>query len=190
MAQSLDPQIVNPILTSFIEEMIVTKGNIAASKPFEVATKPIVEYEDRMRISASDKFDVAVYVASSSFYLNKGDMESGRSARGAIVLYMDTEVADKMFKAAGLKVPYDEDDESMLALCCDFFKMILDHLKERLTAAGYPNLENSPPAAYKNNISEGVDFCKDQKEKQEISFYYLKHKAIVLDWTMVPLPKK
>ena len=69
-----------------------------------------------MRIKATDKFDVAVYIAAVNFYLNKPDMQAHR-ARGAMIVYMDIEVADKLFKAAGLKVPYDEDDESMMGLC-------------------------------------------------------------------------
>jgi hypothetical protein len=189
MAKPLDPQIVNPILTGFIEELITAKGGIAASKPFEIAARPIDEYEDRMRINATDKFDVAVYIAALNLYLNQADMQAGR-ARGAIVVYMDIEVADKIFKAAGLQVPYDEDDESMMELCGSLSQSIADTFKDRLADAGYAGLVVSPPSVYKNTISEGVDFSKDQKEKQEISFYFLKHKAMVIDWTLAPIPKK
>ena len=189
MAKGLDPQIVNPILTGFIEELIVAKGGISASKPFEIATKPIDEYEDRMRITATDKFDVAVFVAASSLYLSQGDMQAHR-ARGAVVLYMDIEVADKIFKAAGLPVPYDEDDESMMDLCGKLCQSVVDALKDRLAAAGYASLVASAPEVYKNTIAQGVDFSKDQKEKQELSFYFLKHKALVIDWTLSPIPKK
>jgi hypothetical protein len=52
------------------------------------------------------------------------------------------------------------------------------------------DFEFSTPEVYKNIISEGVEFSKDQGEKQEISFYFLKHKALVIDWTMAPIPKK
>jgi len=99
-------------------------------------------------------------------------------------------VADKIFKAAGLQVPYDEDDESMLGLCGSLCQLIANALKERLSADGYVELEFSSPEVYKNTISEGVEFCKDQNEKQEISFYFLKHKALVIDWTLAPIPKK
>ena len=189
MAKSLDPQIVNPILTNFIEELITTKGNLVATKPFETATKPISEYEERMLIKANDKFDVAVYIAATNFYLNKGDMQAHKS-RGAMIVYMDIEVADKLFKAAGLQVPYDEDDESMMALCGSLCQLIADALKNGLAAAGYPAFEVSTPGVYKNTISEGVEFSTDQKEKQELSFYFLKHKALVIDWTLTPISKK
>jgi hypothetical protein len=189
MAKSFDPQIINPIITGFIEELITTKGNLASSKPFEVAAKPIVEYEDLMRVNATDKFDVAVYIAATNFYLNQADMQ-GHRARGAMVCYMDIEVADKIFKAVGLQVPYDEDDESMMGLCGSLCQLIADAFKDRLAAAGFPSLVVSTPAVYKNTISEGVEFSKDQDEKQEISFYFLKHKALVIDWTMAPIPKK
>jgi len=189
MVKSFDPQIVNPILTGFIEDLITTKGSIVASKPFEILTKPIDEYEDRMRVKATDKFDVAVYIAATSFYLNKADMQAHR-ARGALVFYMDTEVADKMFKAAGLQVPYDEDDESMMGLCGTLCQSIVDALIDRLASAGYIALEASTPAVYKNTISEGIEFSKDQDEKQDLSFYFLKHKAMAIEWTLAPIPKK
>ena len=189
MVKIFDPQIVNPILTGFVEELITTKGNLVATKPFEIVTKPIDEYEKRMRINATDKFDVAVYIAAASFYLNQSDMKAGR-AKGTMVLYMDTEVADKIFKAAGLQVPYDEDDESMMGLCGSLCQLIADAFKERLSAAGFSSLEVSTPEVYKNTISEGVVYSKDQDEKQEISFYFMKHKALVIDWTMAPIPKR
>lgn len=189
MVKIFDPQVVNPIITSMVEELITTKGGLAATKPFEIATKSIDDYENRMLVKAADKFNVSAYIASTSFYLNHADMQSGR-ARGSMVVYMDTEVADKIFKAAGLQVPYDEDDESMMALSGSLCQLIAGALKERLAAAGYANLEVSSPEVYKNNISEGVAYSKDQNEKQEISFYFLKHKALVIDWTMAPIPRK
>jgi hypothetical protein len=189
MAKIFDPQIVNPILTGFIEELLVTKGNLVAAKPFEIAVKPVEEYDERMRIKATDKFDVAVYIAAINFYLSQSDKQAHR-ARGALVLYMDTEVADKIFKAAGLQVPYDEDDESMMGLCGSLCQSIATALKDRLAATGFHSLEVSSPAVYKNTISEGVEFSKDQDEKQELSFYFLKHKALVIDWTLAPIPKK
>jgi hypothetical protein len=189
MAKIFDPQIVNPILTEVVEELITTKGNLVASKPFEIVTKSIDEYEDRMLVKAADKFNVAAYIAATSFYLNQSNMQTGK-ARGSLVVYMDAEVADKIFKAAGLQVPYDEDDESMMGLCGNLCQLISDAFKERLSAAGYISLETSTPGVHKNNISEGVEFSKDQDEKQEISFYFLKHKALVIDWTMAPIPRK
>jgi len=189
MNKSFDPHIINPILTGFVEDLMTNKGNLVSAKPCEIVSKPIDEYEDRMLIKASDKFDVPVYVAAASIYLNKADKQ-GHRARGALVIYMDIEVADKLFKAAGLQVPYDEDDETMMALCGSLCQLIVNALKERLAAEGYAELEFSTPEAYKNTISEGVEFSKDQHEKQEISFYFLKHKALVVDWTLAPVPKK
>jgi len=87
-------------------------------------------------------------------------------------------------------VPYDEDDESMMALCGSLCQSIADALKDRLASAGYISLEVSTPAVYKNTISEGVEFSKDQDEKHELSFYFLKHKALAIDWTLAPIPKK
>jgi hypothetical protein len=189
MAKIFDPQIVNPILTGFIEELVTTRGGLFPTKPFDLSVKHIEEYEGRMRVNATDKFDVSVFIAAANFYLSKADMQANR-ARGAMIFYMDTEIADKIFKAAGLQVPYDEDDESMMALCGNLCQSIAETLRDRLAAASFPLLEISTPSVYKNSISEGVAFSKDQDEKQELSFYFLKHKALAIDWTMAPLPKK
>ncbi|MDE2027223.1 MAG: hypothetical protein KGK03_09640 [Candidatus Omnitrophica bacterium] len=189
MAKSLDPQIVNPILTGFIEELITAKGGIAPTQPFEVSVRHIEEYEGRMRVNATDKFDVAVFLAAVNLYLNKTQMQANK-ALGAVILYMDAEVADKIFKAVGFQVPYDEDDESMMALCGKLCQTIAANLRDRLAASGFASLELSEPAAYKNTISEGVPFSKEQDEKQELLFYFLKHKALGLDWTLGPIPRK
>jgi len=173
-----------------MEELIITKGDLSASKPCEISSQPISEYEGRMRVHATEKFDVAVYIAAVSFYLNQADMQEAHRARGALVLYIDTEVADKIFKAAGLQVPYDEDDESMMATGGTLCQMIADALKDGLAAAGFASMLVSPPCVYKNNIPEGVAFSKEQKEKQELSFYFLRHKAVAIDWTLASIPKK
>ncbi|MDE2010181.1 MAG: hypothetical protein KGJ09_08920 [Candidatus Omnitrophica bacterium] len=189
MAKSFDPEIINPILTGFIEDLITAKGGIPPTKSFEVAVKPIEEYEGRMRVNATDKFDVAVFLAVINFYLNKADSQANK-ARGAILLYLNTEVADKIFKAATFQVPYDEDDESMMALCGGLCRLVAVHLRDRLGLDGFLSLEISEPAVYKNAIPEGVAFSREQDEKQEISFYFLKHKALAIDWTMGPIPKR
>ncbi len=189
MGKSFDPQIVNPILIGFIEELITTKGLLVPTKPSEAAAKPIDEYEGRMRINAAEKFDVPVYIAETNFYLSQGEMNSHHS-RGAMIFYMDAEVADKVFKAAGLQVPYDEDDGSMEELCGQLCQLVVDNLKDQLAAAGYITFVVSKPAVYKNTIPQGVEYSKDQDEKQELCFYFLKHKAVVIDWTLAPIPKK
>ena len=189
MGKSFDPQIVNSILTGFIEELITTTGGLPASKPCEIVARPINEYEGRMRINALEKFDVAAYLASTNFYLNQADMQK-RRACGALILYMDIEVADKIFKAAGLQVPYDEDDESMMGMSVTLCQLIVDALKDRLAAAGFSSILSSLPCVYKTKIPEGVEFSKGQDEKQELSFYVLKRKAMAIDWTLPPIPKK
>ena len=189
MVKKFDPQIVNPIIIGFIEELITANGGLIASKPCEVLTKPINEYEGRMRVNASEKFDAAVYIASVSFYLNQSEMH-GQRARGALVMYIDVEVADRIFKAAGLQVPYDEDDESMMTMGGTLCQMIADAVKDSLAAAGFAGILVSEPCVYKNSIPEGVAFSKEQNEKQELSFYFLKHKALAVDWTLAAIPKK
>ncbi len=189
MSKIFDPQVVNPIITKSINDLITAKGGLVPTKDLEIATQPIEEYEGRMRVNATEIFDVPVYIANTNFYLNKGDMQ-GHRARGAMVVYVDMEVADKVFKAAGLQVPYDEDDGSMEDLCGQLCQIFTQSIKDGLEAAGFISLEASTPFTFKNTISEGVEFSKDQQEKQRLSCYYLKHKALVVDWTLAPIPRK
>jgi len=166
------------------------KGGLISSKPLEVVAKPIEEYEGHMRVNSTEKMDVVAFVGATNFYLNKTDHQARKNAKGALVIYMDIEVADKLFKAAGLQVPYDEDDESMMGLCGSLCQSIADALRDGLAAQGYNPLEVSTPDVYRNSISGGIEFSKEQEEKQELSFYFLKHKALVIDWTLSPIPKK
>lgn len=190
MAKSLDPEIVNPLITDYIQELITMKGGLVATKPTEVVARAIEEYDGHMRINSMDKMDVVAFVAAVNFYLTKTDHQARRNAKGAMAIYMDIEVADKLFKAAGLQVPYDEDDESMMGLCGSFCQSIADKLRDGLSAQGYTALEVSTPTVFKNSITGGVEFSKEQDEKQELSFFFLKHKALVVDWTLSPIPKK
>ena len=169
MSKIFDPQIVNPILTGFIEELITVKGNLTATKPFEIATKPIDEYEDRMLIKSVDKFDVSTYVAASGFYLNQGDMQAHR-ARGSVIVYINTEMADKIFKAAGLQVPYDEDDESMMALTGKLCQLIADALKDRLADNGYVSLLVSLLSFIKILFLKGLNSVKTRTKSRKFPF--------------------
>jgi len=189
MPKGFDPEIINPAITGFVEELITAKGGLVASQPCEAAAKPVNEYEGRMRVNASEKFDGGVFLAAVSFYLTQAELLAHR-ARGALILYLDIEVADKIFKAAGLQVPYDEDDESMMKMGGTLCQMIAEAIKDRLSSAGFVSLLVSQPCVYKNSITEGVEFSKDQHEKQELCFYFLKHKALAVDWSLAPIPKK
>ena len=82
MAKIFDPQIINPILTGFIEELITTKGNIVASKPFEIAAKPIDGYDELMIVKAADKFDAVIHtrIFNSQNRLPKTVSTSSREA--------------------------------------------------------------------------------------------------------------
>ena len=189
MAKGFDPQVLTSAVIECIEEAVSKKGNLPSTEAPAVQAKEIDEYEERMRASGIDKFNVPAYIAVVNLYLNQGDLQHHK-AKGAIIVYLNTEVADKIFKALGYTIPYDEDDEAMLKLCGDFAQMVATHLKGRITSSGYAELVLSPPSMYKNTVGAGVEFSPDQNESQEVIFSYLKHKAIAVEITLAPLPRK
>ncbi len=189
MAKIFEPTLLTSSLTEIVEKLISEKNAVLPTQPTESVLKDIMEYEGRMRVSGMDKFNSPSLIAVTNLYLNEADKQKNK-AKGAVVLFMNTEIADKIFKAVGFTVPYDEDDDSMMKLCGQFAQAVVNAFKDRLSSAGYAALIASEPLVYKNNVSEGVAFSPDQVEKQEISFYYFKTKTILIEVSLAPIPKK
>ncbi len=189
MAKIFEQALLASTLTEIVEKTISEKNALMPTAPTESALKDILEYEGRMRVSGMDKFNSPSFIAVSNLYLNDADKQRNKP-KGAIVVFMNTEFADKIFKALGLAVPYDEDDDSMMKLCGEFTATVVNALTDRLAGAGYVSLLSQAPLVYKNNVSEGVAFSVDQQEKQEITFTYFKNKAIIIEVSLAPIPKK
>ena len=68
--------------------------------------------------------------------------------------------------------------------------LIAEMLENRLAQDDYVDLELGSPAMFRNVSHEGVELPKDLHEKQELSFYFLKRKAIVIEWAMAAIPQK
>ena len=85
----------------------------------------------------------------------------------------------------------DEDEEEESAVACGkICTLLAEKFKERLAESGFPELFLSKPACNKNSLPEGIDFSADQKQKQEISFYFWKKKAMVVDITMADFSRR
>ena len=111
MPKGFDLEELSKTITEYVANAIAQKGTLPPTQPPTSEVKEISEYEGRMRASGIDKFKVPAYVAAINLYANEVDMKN-RKPKGALVTYLNTEIADKIFKCLGYEVPYDEDDES------------------------------------------------------------------------------
>lgn len=189
-SRDFEPQLVSSTLLTSTQQVLSSVVGMPQTKEPVVEATPIVEYNGRMRIMGTDKLEMSCYVSVVNFYLNQGDMEKRKGAKGALVLCMETENASKFYKGVGLKFSDDEDDASMMAACGQFTQKVAETFKDALAGRGYGPLVSSPPRNYKNSVVEGVEFSPDQKTKHEISFFYMKHKALTVDLSLASIPKK
>ena len=189
-AKSLDPQVLTTTMLGVIEPVLSKMTGIVATAEPETKELEIVDYEGRLRVSGVEKFNTASYISVINFYLNEKDKQSHKAAKGAMVLYVESENAGKVFKALGFSVPEDEDDTSMMDACGQFCDLLAQGFKTELNRLGYFDLVLSNPDNYRNSVLEGVEFSPDQKIKFEFSFSYWKHKAIIVEVTLADIPQK
>jgi len=187
--KGLDSQQITNVLMGVVDQTLAKMTNVLSTDAPQSNMIDIVEYEGRMRISGMEKFNAPAYISFVNFYLTPLDMDKQR-AKGALVLYVDFENAGKLFKALALPINDDEDDSSMMEANGKFCDVLAKGLNQELSQLGYTSLLMSPCENYKNSVMQGIQYSKDQKNKVELSFFYWKHKAIVVELTLAPIPLK
>ena len=186
--KNMDPQIVGAI-KGVIESVLGKMSGIVATEPSQTKECNIIEYEGRMRVGGMEKFNAPSFISVVNFYLSQGDMDRHR-AKGALVVYVDSENAGKLYNSLGFSIPDDEEDVSMIAACGELSNLIAGTFKNELVTLGYQDLTISQPHNYKNSVIEGVEFSSDQKIKHEFSFFYWRRKAVVVELTLAAIPQK
>ncbi len=189
-SRDLDPQMLSAALLSTMQDVLGKASNIVPSQDPAVEATDIVEYDGRMRAAGLEKLKNTCYMAAINFYTTQAEADKHIKTKGALVVYLETENASKFFKALELKFADDEDDASMMSACGQFCQVVADGLTKELSDRGYAPLVLSKPRNYKNSIAEGVEYNTEQKTKHELSFFYFKHKAIVVELSLAPIPKK
>lgn len=188
--KGMDPQVLMTTMMGVTEEVLGTMSGVTASQPMQTKEMDIIEYNGRMRCVGMEKFNAPSYISVVNYYLNPQDLENHKKAKGAMVLYVDYENAGKLFKNLGFSISEDEDDVSMMDACGEFCNMLGGGFKNEIGKLGYLDMTMSPPHNYKNSILEGVEFSPDQSTKYELSFFYWKRKAIVVEITLGAIPLK
>ena len=189
MAEQKDLEALATSLMSAAEEILSKMNNMIATEAPQSKIIDIVEYNGRMRANGMDKFNAPSFVSVINYYLNQGDMDKHK-AKGALVLYVASENASKLYKALGSPVSEDEDDSSMMGANAKFCNLLAQNFKNELTKINYADLVMSTPHNYKNLVMHGVEYSKDQKTKIELSFFYWKQKTIVIELTLASIPRK
>lgn len=190
MSKSLDPDIlIKTFLTVAQQVCASTSGRIVPSDDATHKSLNIIEYQGRMSSAGMEKFNGPTYVAGISFFLNEQDRDK-RRAKGAMVLYLEASNAEKFFRGFGFPVTDEDEEEESAAACGKLCTLLAEKFKERLSESGFADLVISKPTCNKNSLPEGIDFSADQKQKQEISFYFWKKKAMVVDISMADLPRR
>ncbi len=187
--KGLDPQIATALM-EIIESTLAKVPGLAQTSPAENVEKDIVEYEHRIRVNSYEKLQAPAYISYVNFYLSEAEVGRTGKAKGALILYFDIENSGKFYKAVGLPFPDDEDDASMLNCNGEFCKLLAEGLKAKLVEMGYASLAISTPSSYRSNVVDGVEYSPDQKKLQELSFFYFKHKTIVVELTLGAIPTK
>ncbi len=188
--KGVDPQVLMTTMMGVTEEVLGTMSGVTATEPMQTKEVDIIEYNGRMRCVGMEKFNAPSYVSVVNYYLNPQDLEAHKRAKGALVLYIDFENAGKLFKSLGFSVSEDEDDASMMDAAGEFCNMLGGGFKNEISKLGYLDMSMSAPHNYKNSVMEGVEFSPDQDTKYELSFFYWKRKAIVVEITLAAIPMK
>ena len=190
MAKGLDSQILVKTFLAVAQKAIAaTSGKVVSSDDPTHKAQNIIEYEGRMSVTGMDKFNGPTYIAGVGFYLNDQDKQKHR-AKGAMVIYFEASNTERILRGFEHPISDDDEDEGTLAACGKICTMLADKFNESLSQSGYPALVLSAPVTNKNSLSEGIDFSADQTQKQEISFYFWKKKALVVDLTMADISRR
>lgn len=187
--KSIDPQVAMTTMMGVIESTLAKMSGVVPTDQPQTAQKEIIEYEGRMRVTGMEKFNAPSFISVVNYYLSDADLEKHR-AKGAMIIYVDSENAGKLFKSLGFPPTDDEDDVSMMDCCGELCNLVGGGFKNELANLGYANLVMSSPHNYKNTVLEGVEFSTDQETMHEFCFFYWKRKALVVELTLAAIPMK
>lgn len=185
----LDTQVLLAALKSATDQVLNGLPGIVPTSDAESKEVDIVEYYGRMRALSMNDFNASIYISVINYYLSDADKERNKP-KGALLTYVDSENAGKLYKGMELGVVDDEDDASMMAGCAKLCIKMSEGVKSALTNQGFAPLVASEPQTFKNSITHGVNFSLDQKKKAQMGFFFWKRKALVVELTLASIPQK
>ena len=175
-------------LSAAVKKLFFEKSENKFSSEPAISKKMIIQFINRMRIEAMEKFNATTFLSTVHFYKNAPAQEKNDPV-GLIIVYIERTFVPEMLRL--LKYPYidyDDDDEVLDGMGA-IANLIAGYFKKELAHLGYNDLLMSPFKSAINSVLDGVEYCKDQTQKYEISFDIDDKKRMVVELVMSPLPK-
>ena len=175
-------------LSAAVKKVFFEKSEAKFSSEPRIGKKVIIQFVDRMRIDAMEKFNVTTFLSAVHFYKDTADMEKNNPL-GLVIVYIERTFVPEMLRL--FKYPYIdyENDDDVLDGIGAITNLIAGYFKKELIRLGYVDLEMSHFRSAINTVLDGLEYCKDQTQKYELDFEYEDKKRLVVELVMSPLPK-
>lgn len=175
-------------LTIAVKKVFFEKSELKFSAEPEIEKKPIIQFVQRMRVEAMEKFNQTTFFSVVHFYKDQVSMQANEPA-GFVIAYIERTFVPEMLRL--LKYPYIDydDDNEVLDGTGAIINLIAGQFKKELIRLGYLDLEMSHFKSYINSVPNGVEYPRDQGDKYEIAFQIEDKKRLVVEMVMGPLSK-
>lgn len=174
-------------LTAATKKVFFEKSDHKFSSEPSINKRDIIQFVNRMRIDAMEKFNATTFLSVVNFYKDPKAMEKNIPL-GLIIVYIERTFVPEMLRL--FKYPYIDydNDEEVLDGIGAISNLIGGCFKKELSRLGYIDLEMSHFRSAINSVQDGVDYCKSQTHKYEINFDVDDKKRMVVELVMEPLP--
>ncbi len=175
-------------LSAAVKKVFYEKSENKFSSEPAIGKKIIIQFVDRMRIDAMEKFNTTTVLSMIHYYKNTAAMEKNDPI-GLIIVYIERSFVPELLRL--LKYPYIDYDNNSEVLdgIGTITNLIAGYFKKELGRLGYVDLEMSSFKSAINTVLDGVEYCKEQTHKYEISFEINEQKRLVVEMVMSFLPK-
>ena len=175
-------------LSAAVKKVFFEKSENKFSSEPVIGKKIIIQFVNRMRVDAMEKFNSTTLLSMVHFYKNSAALEKNDPV-GLIIVYIERDFVPELLRL--LKYPYIdyENEIEVLDGIGTITNLIAGYFKKELARLGYIDLEMSAFKSAMNTVLDGVEYCKEQTRKYEIGFEINDQKRLVVEMVMNALPK-
>ena len=176
-------------LSAAIKKVFFERSEHKFSAEPNIEKRTIIQFVKRMRIDAMEKFNATTFLSAVHYYKDVAALKNNDPV-GLIIVYIERTYVPEMLRL--FKYPYidyDNDDEVLdgIGAICN---LIAGYFKKELARLGCIDLEMSHFRSAINTALDGIEYCKTQTEKYEITFEIDGKKRMVVEMVMDPIPHK
>ncbi|MBF0522371.1 MAG: hypothetical protein HQL24_04855 [Candidatus Omnitrophica bacterium] len=188
-SRGFDPELIKSIMTDAIANFIESKCNSKFSKPPDFSEHNIIEYASNMRVFGLEKFNSPCYVSYINFFLSTQELKN-KNPIGALILFLDYQSAERLLKSLGYSQANEDEEDAFFDTVGQLCETIASQFNNEIQNLGYKELAISKPLTFKNDVPGGAPFYYEETRYYELSAYFWKQKALVLNLTLGPVSKK